>query len=204
MVPVQMRNPRAQRGSGLSGERTIAMTIDVCIACVGNELAGDDGVGMRMGRILQLLPLPAGTCVRFYPQVDLDLIDDLLAAQRFVLCDATRTGSVPGTVSVLKLEDITQFSRQPYCCHGIGLSELVLIATELGPPDWQWDVHLVGVEAQSVDEFGTELSSPVQAALPDALRHVLRLIGAPEELISVAQAEARRVPAPSALLAFGG
>lgn len=180
------------------------MAIDVCIACVGNELAGDDGVGMRMGRILQTLPLPPGTQVRFYPQVDLDLIDDLLAARRFVLCDATRTGTAPGTVSILELEDITRFSRQPYCCHGIGLSELVLIATELAPPGWHSDVHLVGVEVQTVDEFGTQLSSAVQAALPDALRHVLNLIGAPAELITLAEVEARNVSAPSPLLAFGG
>jgi hydrogenase maturation protease len=180
------------------------MTIDVCIACVGNELAGDDGVGMRLGRILQTLPLPANTEVRFYPQVDLDLIDDLLAAKRFVLCDATRTGTAPGTVSSLQLEDITRFSRRPYCCHGIGLSELVLIATELAPPGWRWDVHLVGVEVQVIDEFGTQLSSAVQAALPDALRHVLNLIGAPAELIALADAEACGLPAPSPLFAFGG
>ncbi len=180
------------------------MAIDVCIACVGNELAGDDGVGMRMGRILQTLPLPDSAHVRFYPQVDLDLIDDLLAAKRFILCDATRIGAAPGTVSTFKLEEVTRFSRQPYCCHGIGLSDLVLIATELAPPGWHWDVHLVGVEVQSVDEFGTQLSSAVQSALPEALRHVLNLIGAPDELCALSQSEAHRELVLNALFAFGG
>ena len=30
------------------------------IVCLGNELAGDDGIGYRVGRVLKALPLPAG------------------------------------------------------------------------------------------------------------------------------------------------
>ena len=180
------------------------MNPSICIACVGNELARDDGVGMRIGRVLREVPLPAGTTVRFFPQVDLDLIDDLLTAKRFVLCDATRTGQIPGTVTVSTWQDLVKFSNQLHCCHGIGLPDLVMIAAELEPINSRWDVHLVGVEAQTVDEFGTHLSDAVQEALPQALRCILNLIAASPELISLAQNAARILPAPSVLRAFGG
>jgi len=176
----------------------------ICIACVGNELARDDGVGMRIGRILAQVPLPAGVFVRFYPQVDLDLIDDLLSCRRLLLCDATRTGIAPGTVTVHSWQNLTSLSRQPYCCHGIGLADLVKIAVELAPSTAQWDIHFVGVEAETVDEYGTQLSDAVQAALPVAISTILRMVSASAELIASAQVVARNFLAPNSLSAYGG
>jgi hydrogenase maturation protease len=178
------------------------MNGSTCIACVGNELAKDDGIGMRIGRVLNRLPLPEGVYVRFYPQVDLDLIDDILSVDRLILCDATRTGIVPGTVTVCSWQDVASLSRQPTCCHGIGLAELVQIAAELAPA--RRDVVLVGVEAETLDEFGNEFSDAVQAALPIAVARVLALVSADANLVALAQATARDLPAPDAMSAFGG
>ena len=175
-----------------------------CIACVGNELARDDGVGMRIGRILMQVPLPPHITIRFYPQVSLDLIDDLLGAGRFILCDATRTGRRPGTVTVLLWEHVAAFSRQPYCCHGVGLSDLVKIAAELLPADRALNVHLVGIEAETTVEYGVALSRAVQAALPAGLRKVLELAGAPSGLVREAERIARTSAEPCLLSAFGG
>jgi hydrogenase maturation protease len=169
------------------------------VICLGNELARDDGVGVRMGRILQSLPLPAHVVVRLCPQIDLDLIDELLTAQQFVLCDATRMGLVPGTVTVDDWQCAASLSRQPYCCHGIGLSDLISIAAELDPGHARWKVHLVGVEARTIDEFGVQLSESVQAALPRAIGEVLKILSAPEQLLPLAEAAAKRTRAPSVL-----
>jgi hydrogenase maturation protease len=157
-----------------------------------------------MGRILQQLSLPPRVSIRFYPQVNLDLIDDLLGAERFVLCDATRSGRPPGTVTVLLWEHVAAFSRQPYCCHGVGLSDLIKIAAELRVPGQPLNVHLVGIEAQTLDEFGTQLSEAVEAALSQAVRKVLELVGAPAELACQVERIARKLIGPSPLEAFGG
>jgi len=175
-----------------------------CIACIGNELAKDDGVGMRIGRVLQQVSLPDGVYVRFYPQIDMDLIDDIIEVQQLVVCDATRFGLAPGTVTVNTWESIAQLSNQPYCCHGIGLSDLLKLAAELAPSTTGWRVHLIGVEAETVDEFGLELSPRVQAALPGAVRRVLELVAAPEPLIEQATRAALSVQPPDLMHAYGG
>lgn len=180
------------------------MISTTCIACMGNELAKDDGTGMRIGRILNELVLPAGVSVRFYPQVNLDLIDDLLGTNRLILCDATRTGMAPGTVTVRSWSDVASLSRQPYCCHGIGLPDLIRIAAELDPSKAHFDVQLVGIEAETIDEFGNQFSDSVQAALPLAVTRVLELIGADSPLIELAQMLAHKSVAPDPLGAFGG
>jgi hypothetical protein len=63
---------------------------------------------------------------------------------------------------------------------------------------------LVGVEASVLDTFGTRLSNEVEAALPAAVREVLRLLAAPDELVARAEALTREVRAPSALEAATG
>ncbi len=171
---------------------------------MGNELAKDDGVGMRMGRALERVTLPSDTYVRFYPQIDMDLLDDMLAVEKLVICDATRFGLSPGTITVSRWEELAQLSSQPYCCHGIGLQDLVRIAAELAPSTAKWDIVLVGVEAQTIDEFGLELSATVQAALPLAVKQVLELTGAGNDVIEQALVVAREAPAPDRLTAFGG
>jgi hydrogenase maturation protease len=188
-------HPETHSGSG---------DVSVCIACVGNELARDDGVGMRMGRILRELPLPSSVSVRFYPQVSLDLLDDLVGAERFILCDAMRTGACPGTISVLSWEQVASLSRSPYCCHGVGLSDLIAIAAELTVEGRSLSVNLVGVEAESFTEYGTELSRAVEAALPIAVCKVLELVGASPAMVSRAEHLARTLPAASPLTAWGG
>ena len=45
------------------------------ILCLGNELVRDDGVGIRIGRILMALPLPADVRVELAPQLGFDLLD---------------------------------------------------------------------------------------------------------------------------------
>ena len=175
-----------------------------CIACMGNELAKDDGVGMRLGRTLERLTLPLGTYVRFYPQIDMDLLDDILAVDTLVICDATRFGVEPGTVTVSRWDELAQLSKQPYCCHGIGLQDLVRIATELAQSTANWEIHLVGIEAETVDEFGLELSPSVKKALPPAIKKVLELVGASDELVIKATALVEVEPPPDRLRAFGG
>ena len=61
------------------------------VVCVGNELAGDDGVEIRVGRILRQLALPASARVFLYPALGFDWIDTLGAVRRVVNRGGRRT-----------------------------------------------------------------------------------------------------------------
>lgn len=147
------------------------------IICLGNELAGDDGVGIRVGRELTQRPLPADVEVALVPAVSLDLLDLVHGAEALILVDATSTGGLPGSVRRRSLAEVEALASAPYCCHALGLPDLLRLAARLAPGAGMPDVTLVGIEAAVIDRFGTELSPPVEAAVTTAVSLVLGLLG---------------------------
>ena len=170
------------------------------IICLGNELVHDDGIGVRVGRVLQTLELPAGVSVEVKRMVGLDLLDELRADQELVLVDAMRRGGSPGSFAVMELVAAAVMAETPYCCHGIGLAEVLEIASRLHPERLPPRAVVVGVEAAELEEFGTSLTPALQAALPGVVVEVLRLVGADDRLQRQGHAAAERVkgwaPAP--------
>ena len=49
-------------------------------------------------------------------------------------------------------------------------------------------LHFVGVEGIAFGEYGTELTPQVEAAIPDAVEAVLRVVGATPELLAAGRA----------------
>ena len=74
------------------------------ILCLGNELVSDDGVGIRVGRVLAQLPLPAGVTVEFQLGIGLELMDSLRPAEELIIVDAAQTGAPPGTCHITELD----------------------------------------------------------------------------------------------------
>ena len=163
------------------------------IICLGNELVCDDGVGIRVGRILRELDLPPQLTVEFQLGVGFDLLDTMQTGQRLVLVDAMQTGADPGTVSTMEVKQVEALACAPYCCHAVGIADLLLLARKLAPEWLPTEVLVVGVEAVELFRFGTTLSEPVRAALPGAVRATLEAAGADEALIGQAVARAEEL-----------
>ncbi len=147
------------------------------IICLGNEFAGDDGVGIRVGRELARRPLPADVEVELVPAVSLDLLDLVLGAESLIFVDATSTGERPGRVRRLSLAEFASLATAPYCCHSLGLPDLMRLAARLAPEAGTPPVTLVGIEAAVIDRFGIALSPPVEAAVTLAVSTVLEILG---------------------------
>lgn len=163
------------------------------ILCLGNELACDDGVAIRVGRVLARLPLPSGVELVVASAVGLDLLEAVSGTARLVVVDATVTGGRPGALTTLTGEQLQGLDSTPYCCHAIGLPELLLLAARLEPDRRAPEISFVGVEAVVLDRFGTALTPAVAATVPDAVEAVLTAIGAEPSLRSRARALSRRV-----------
>lgn len=157
------------------------------IICVGNELVCDDGVGIRIGRVLAELPLPEGVGVELAPQLGFDLLDVVGSADRIVLVDAMSTGRPVGTCVTLEGQAIERYSAGASASHTIGIAELMKLAHQLAPGREPATLHFVGVEGVAFSEYGTQLSPDVAAAIPTAVEAVLRLVGASEELCARAR-----------------
>ena len=158
------------------------------ILCLGNELVRDDGVGIRIGRILMALPLPADVRVELAPQLGFDLLDVVAGAECVVLVDAMSTGRAPGTCVTLDGRAIERYSTGASASHTIGIAELMDLAHRLAPARASATLHFVGVEGVAFGEYGAELSPQVEAAIPEAVESVLQVIGANAELLAAGRA----------------
>jgi hydrogenase maturation protease len=162
------------------------------ILCLGNELVRDDGVGIRIGRVLAALPLPAEVGVELAPHLGFDLIEVVASAEHIVLVDAMSTGRPPGTCVSLFGQTIERYGAGASLSHTIGIAELMAVARKLAPARAPTTLHFVGVEGADFADFGTELSPAVAAAMPEAVDLVLALVGAGDELRAAGRAAACR------------
>jgi len=164
----------------------------VRVVCLGNELVSDDGIGIRVGRVLRELPLPDEVSVVMHPYVGIEMLDLLHADEHLILVDATVTGAPGGTCRTIVVEELESLAQRPVCCHGLGVAEVLAAARRLDPGRVPLSVRLVGVEAQVLDRFGTTLSPALREALPVAVGEVLRCIGADDALVKLGVGEAER------------
>lgn len=152
------------------------------VACLGNELVGDDGVGVRVGRVLRGLELPAGVEVVIRPNLGLELIELLGEYERVLLVDAMQTGRVAGSCEVIDVAEAEGMASCPTCSHSIGIPEVLQLARRLHPDRALGSVQIIGVEGQSMDEFGVGLTKAVRAGMVRAVETVLRAVGASEKV----------------------
>ncbi|MGW1101462.1 hydrogenase maturation protease [Streptomyces sp. NPDC002540] len=163
-----MTPPSAQRATTL-------------VAGVGNVFLGDDGFGVETVRRLSSEPLPDHV-----EAVDIGVRGVHLAYQlldgydTLVLIDATRRGGDPGTLYLIEADRPGPIEPQEALLDGhrmspdtvLTLLETLCAGTGCRPPQ---RTLVVGCEPACVDE-GIGLSTPVAAAVPQAVDMVLRLL----------------------------
>jgi len=142
---------------------------------IGNEIRGDDGVGIHVARRVAAL-LPAELASRV--DVDeactggFDLVDYLRGYERAVIADAIQTeGGEAGTVYTFPLEALRLTAHLGHS-HGVNLGGAlaVLEGLALGAPR---DVAVVAVEAAELNEFTEKMTPAVAAAVEEAAVAVL-------------------------------
>jgi hydrogenase maturation protease len=136
------------------------------VVCFGNPWHGDDAFGLHVLRRLppEVEAVDAGTA-------GLNALPHLEACAKAVLVDAVRTGAPVGTVHRLMPDDLAPPGRE-LSLHEIGLAGLLAALRGDAP-----DVVIVGAEVGEIRPFTDELSPPLLAAVPVAVRLVLRECG---------------------------
>lgn len=158
-----------------AGHRATSRRARTLIAGFGNELRGDDGVGVHVVRRLSAAGIAvAGVEVLEVGTAGLRLAQQLLDPyDRLVVVDAISRGGAPGTVYALSVEavepaaDVDMHTAVPARALAVAKSLAVL------PPE----VWIVGCEPGEVDELTTALSPPVDAAVGEIIRRIRALLG---------------------------
>jgi hydrogenase maturation protease len=138
---------------------------------IGNILLRDEGVGVRVSMELERrladgrLVAPPGTRVIDGGTLGLDLLPMLADAASLVLVDAVNLGRPPGTVVVLRGDEIEGTLAGHVSPHQVGVADLVAAARLMG--DMPRDSSLVGIQPAEID-IGLELTPLVEAAVVSA------------------------------------
>ena len=158
----------------------------VLVACVGNIFLGDYGFGVEVARRLAGMPVPEGVRVVDYGTSGMHLAYDLADGyQTTILVDAAPRGGEPGTLTVVEVDPADHPSPAQsdgplagsmlFDGHGMQPDVVFGILGMLGAKAGQ--ILVVGCEPATV-EYGMDLSEPVAAAVDEAARIVLDMVGA--------------------------
>jgi hydrogenase maturation protease len=149
------------------------------IAGVGNIFFGDDGFGVEVARRLAHHPFPESVRVKDFGIRGLDLTYALLDPyEAVILVDAAPRGGTVGTISVLEPElDPTTQPAAAIELHSMDPVKVLRMARDLGSSI----EHFLIVACEpgpmvSDDEFQVQLSTPVEAAVDEAITVIHSLV----------------------------
>jgi hydrogenase maturation protease len=154
---------------------------------LGNPILGDDGVGWRVVEHLQhSSSIPASVEVDYLALGGISLMERLIGYDLAILVDAIVTRQNPiGSVVCMDISDLpAQAGGHLASVHDTSLQNALQMGLALGArlPD---RINIVAVESQNVYDFSEELSKPVEAAVPEAAKMVMKLLA--EASIEVSQ-----------------
>jgi hydrogenase maturation protease len=151
---------------------------------MGNILLEDEGLGIRALEVLQRdYALPPGVELLDGGTTGMGLLDDISGRDHLVVLDAVQTGAPPGTLVVMRGDEVPVYFGIRVTPHQLGLSD-VLATLELSG-EQPGSVTVLGLVPASL-EMSLELSQPIQARLGGLVeRAVAELtdIGYPPRLI---------------------
>ncbi len=147
---------------------------------VGNELRGDDGLGVFVVRRLREAALPAGVELVEAQGETVGLIDVWEGAEAVVLVDATRSGGPVATVRRFEASrsPLPTPWRSSSSTHAIALDQAIELGRALGR--LPREVIVFAVEGRSFDtgaRLSDEIESAVDGVAEAALAEVRRLAG---------------------------
>ena len=134
---------------------------------LGNELLGDEGVGVHAARRLGREILPKQVKVVEVGTAILDALYELEQADRIIILDAMKDGRSPGTVYKIPLEQCSGAGCIA-SMHGFDIFRVMALAGRNTPPP----VTVFGVEPGEIG-WSMELSPAVANSLPYLLDAVI-------------------------------
>ena len=136
---------------------------------LGNEILGDDALGILVAREVQAR-FGHEVGVVASSQAGFHLLDELLGVSRLVVVDSIQTGAAkPGTVYVLD-----EHAKRPVhsvSSHSLGIFEVLAVARTVGLPVPE-ECVILAVEASDCTTVGGSMHRDVEAAIPVLLEWI--------------------------------
>lgn len=139
---------------------------------IGNVLLGDEGVGIHVVRRINAEQLPNHIDVVDGGTGGFHLLEMLQSYDRIILIDAALDGQQPGNVNIIRPRFASDFPKV-LSAHEIGLRDLI---ESLSLLQHLPDMYVITISAGTLQPMSIELSPPVQAAIPEVLRQLAKIL----------------------------
>jgi hydrogenase maturation protease len=164
------------------------LAMKTIVVGLGNPILGDDGVGWKVAEEVKRrltspsppTPLPQGEGdsveVETLSLGGIGLMEHLIGFDRAIIVDAFTTDAPVGSISVLKLSQLPNYSAFHIAsAHDTSLQNALELGRTMGAP-LPDEVMVVGIATECIHEFNEDLSPPVTRAVPSVVRIVLDLL----------------------------
>jgi hydrogenase maturation protease len=133
---------------------------------LGNELLGDEGVGVHSVRLLQQEKLPENIEIIEVGTAILDALPAFENAERIIVIDAMKDGMSPGTIYKTSIDQCSG-SQCIASMHGFDIFRTMALAGRSDSPQ----VMVFGVEPEMIG-WSMELSDQVAKSIPHLIEAV--------------------------------
>ena len=142
---------------------------EVLVLGIGNLLWADEGFGVRAVEALHAeYGFPAGVTLHDGGTLGLNLYEPVASARRVLVFDAIDFGLEPGTLRVLRGEEVPVWGRAKLSPHQTGFNDVLALAQINGRAPQK--IVVIGVQPVELDDFGGSLRAPVRERLPEAVQ----------------------------------
>ncbi len=143
----------------------------VVVLGVGNLLLSDEGIGVvAIRKLAERFLFPEGVEVIDGGTVGMGLIYHLEGVEKLLIIDAVLGGGEPGTIYVLKGEEVKKAFRGKLSMHDLGIQEVLSLFDLLGR--FPKEVVIVGIEPKEI-KVGCSLSREVEENIDRLIEEVL-------------------------------
>ncbi len=146
------------------------------IVGIGSTIRGDDGVGVSAAKQCEAHLCSAGNVdVVEIGTGGLSLLDVIQGYDCLILLDAIITGSAPGTVHILGIEELIETVHLGPG-HEADLITTLELGRKLAVGTLPAEIHIVAIEVSDITTFSSKLTPAVQSAIPAAVSAVEGLL----------------------------
>jgi hydrogenase maturation protease len=146
------------------------------ILYMGNPIVKNDQIGLIVGaRLSSILASSPGVDAQEFSGSPLDFVAQISDYNRVILVDSVSTGRQPvGSVVLYTQEEILKNHGDVYL-HGMNLSEALALGRRMQIP-FPTTLHLIGIEAGTVDKFSDSMSIDLADRLGQIICEARRIV----------------------------
>jgi len=148
----------------------------ILVLGLGNILLRDEGVGVRViERMGREYDFPENVTLYDGATAGLDLMPVIEGYDHIIIVDTVKASEPPGSLFRFRIDDVEKKVPYKTSLHQIGILEMFAIAQALGK---SYDAVVIGVQPEDMSSWGLELTSTIEARVPEIIGLVLKELGA--------------------------